>query len=113
MTITASLVQNTCYPSVAAAVDAYYSMMPVAHTAGTASYKFEYLQVAAIWNMRRTTISSTGVPTINFTVPVTAPTFPNCDPTEPYFDGMAIGWGVVGAMAAALSVIFIKKSFFR
>lgn len=113
MTITASLVQNTCYPSVAAAVDAYFSMMPVAHTTGTTSYKLEYLQVAGAWNMRGTSIDNLGNATINYTVAATVPTFPNCDPTEAYFDGMAIGWGVVGAMVAALSVIFIKRTFFR
>jgi hypothetical protein len=41
-----------------------------------------------------------------------------CDYTGPthvqaYFDGMAIGWGVVAAMVSALSILFIKKSFFR
>lgn len=113
MTITASLVHNTCYPSVVAAVDAYFSTMPVVLTPGITSYKIEHLQVAGVWNMRGTSIDNLGNATINYTVAATAPTFPNCDPTEAYFDGMAIGWGVVGAMVSAFSVIFIKKTFFR
>lgn len=42
-----------------------------------------------------------------------------CDPgltdtaTVFFMDGLQMGWGVVAAMAAALAVIFIKKSFFR
>lgn len=39
-----------------------------------------------------------------------------CDPvisTTPFFDGMTMGWGVVAAMAAASSIIFLKYSFFR
>lgn len=43
-----------------------------------------------------------------------------CDPADTlgtntafYADGMQMGWGVVSAMAAALAIIFIKKSFFR
>lgn len=43
-------------------------------------------------------------------------TLMQCDPdvsTTPFFDGMAMGWGVVSAMAAALAIIFIKKAFFR
>lgn len=39
-----------------------------------------------------------------------------CDPavdTSAFMDGMQLGWGVVAAMAAALSIIFIKKAFFR
>lgn len=39
-----------------------------------------------------------------------------CDPavdTTAFMDGMAIGWGIVGAMVAALAVIYIKQAFFR
>lgn len=42
-----------------------------------------------------------------------------CDPvaidqsTVMFNDGLQMGWGVVAAMAAALSIIFIKKAFFR
>lgn len=46
-------------------------------------------------------------------------TLMQCDPgltdtaTVFFMDGLQMGWGVVAAMAAALAVIFIKKSFFR
>lgn len=39
-----------------------------------------------------------------------------CDPavdTTAFMDGMQMGWGVVAAMFAALSIIFIKQAFFR
>lgn len=39
-----------------------------------------------------------------------------CDPavdTTAFMDGMQIGWGVVGAMIAALAVIFLKKAYFQ
>lgn len=46
--------------------------------------------------------------------------FSACDPdlqssksVAMFNDGLQMGWGVVAAMAAALSIIFIKKSFFR
>lgn len=46
--------------------------------------------------------------------------FVPCDPdlqssksVAMFSDGLQMGWGVVAAMAAALSIIFIKKSFFR
>lgn len=113
MAITASLVNNTCYPSVAAAVDAYFSMLPVVFTSGLTSYKIEHLQVAGVWNMRGTSIDNLGNSTINYTVAATAPTFPNCDATAPYFDGMQIGWGVVLAMVSALSIIFLKQALFK
>lgn len=46
-------------------------------------------------------------------------TLMQCDPvaidqsTVMFNDGLQMGWGVVAAMAAALSIIFIKKAFFR
>jgi hypothetical protein len=77
---------------------------------GTTNIVVEYIQVTGVWNIRKSTFSSTGVQTINYTKPVTAPVFPSCDVTASYFDGMQIGWGVVAAMAAAASVPFLKKA---
>lgn len=113
MAVTASLVNNTCHPSVAFAVDAYFSTLPVVLTPGIISYKIEHLQVAGVWNIRGTSIDNAGNATINYTVLATAPTFPNCDATAAYFDGMQIGWGVVAAMASALSIIFLKQALFK
>ena len=43
-----------------------------------------------------------------------------CDPDDTlgthaaaFADGLEMGWGVVAAMAVALSIIFIKRAFFR
>lgn len=114
MPLTPTLANNTCHASIAAAVDSYYSAVPIATSVtGLTSYTLEYISVAGVWYLQKTTYSNNGNVNINFTVPVVAPTFPDCDLTAPYFDGMAMGWGVVGAMAAALSVIFIKKSLFQ
>lgn len=114
MAVTASLVNNTCHPTVAVAVNSYFSSLPVSIQVGSPdSYMLEHIQIAGVWNMQKTTINNLGNPTINFTVAATVPTFPDCDMTEPFFDGMQIGWGVVAAMAGALSVIFIKKALFR
>lgn len=113
MAVTSSLVNNVCYPSVAAANDAYFSSIPVALVAGQTSYETRYLQIAGAWNVQQTSIDKFGNISIVYTKPVVAPAFPGCDYSEPFFDGMAMGWGVVGAMAAALSVIFVRKAFFR
>lgn len=44
----------------------------------------------------------------------------SCDPVisqavnvQMFNDGMQMGWGIIAAMAGALAVIFLKKSFFR
>lgn len=114
MAITATLVDNVCHQSLGAAADAYFGAIPVAlDVTSSMSYQLEYLKISGIWYLRKTTFSSSGVATINFTVPGVTPVFPDCDATASFFDGMQIGWGVVAAMAAAFSVIFIKKAFFR
>lgn len=110
MAATASLVNNICYPSVAAAVDAYFSAIPVKYTAGSTSYRLEHVQVSGVWNIKSTAIDNQGTETVNYTVAATVPTFPNCDHTEPFFDGMAMGWGVAGAMIAALAIISLKDA---
>ena len=43
-------------------------------------------------------------------------TLVQCDPaleTNAFMDGMQIGWGIVGAMIAALAVMFLKKAYFQ
>lgn len=116
MAVTASLVNNTCHLSLSAAANAYFSSLPASTSAsGTSTIVIEniYYPPFLSWTLKKTTYSAAGVPTVNFWVVVNPPPFPDCDATAPYFDGMQIGWGVVSAMAAALSVIFIKKAFFR
>lgn len=116
MAVTASLVNNTCHPSLSSAANAYFSSLPASTSAsGTDTIVIEniYYPPLLAWTLKKTTYSAAGVPTFNFWVVVNPPPFPDCDATAPYFDGMQIGWGVVAAMAAALSVIFIKKAFFR
>lgn len=112
MAFTPTLYNSVCYPSVASAADAYFSSIaPSLLVSGTTSYQLYYLPIAGVWNLRKVTISSAGVPTVNFTVPVAPPTFPNCDLTQNYFDGMQIGWGVVAAMFGAYAIVFLKKAF--
>lgn len=114
MALTPTLVGNTCYPSLTEAADAYFSAIPVATSVtGLTSYQFEYFKNAAVWYMQKLTIANNGNITVNFVLPALPPTFPDCDLTAPYLDGIAIGWGVAGAMFAALSVIFISKAFFK
>lgn len=112
MAATPTLVNSVCYPSVASAADAYFSSVaPSLLVSSTSSYQLYFLPISGVWNLRKVTVSSTGVPIVNFTVPVTPPTFAKCDLTQNYFDGMQIGWGVVAAMVLAYAIIFLKKAF--
>lgn len=112
MGLTPTFFNGVCHSSVASAADAYFtSIAPSLLVSSTTSYQLYYLPISGVWNLRKVTISSTGVPTVNFTVPVAPPTFQNCDLTQNYFDGMQIGWGVVAAMVFAYAIVFLKKAF--
>lgn len=115
MAITASFYNNICYSTVVAAQDAYFSHMPVSLVAGvTQSYQLEYLPNGiGGWTLRKLDIDNAGNATMIYNVAVTPPLFPECDNAQFFTDGMQMGWGVVGAMVAAFSVIFLKKAFFR
>jgi len=43
-------------------------------------------------------------------VTATVPTFPSCDATEGFVDGVIIGWGIVAAMAGAFAFKLIQKA---
>lgn len=44
------------------------------------------------------------------TSPLTVPTFPSCDTTAEFFDGLAIGWLVVAAMVGAYAVHLLRRA---
>lgn len=113
MTITASLVNGVCYNDVQSAIDAYFSAQPSALLPGNNSILNLYQNVSGVWKMTQYQIDKFGVSTLQYSTNAVVPVFADCDATESFFDGMAIGWGVVSAMVAALSIMFIKKSFFR
>lgn len=114
MAITNSLVGNVCYPTVSSATDAFFSSLPVSIITSSAStFRLLHLKVGSQWKQNKVVYNSTGLETQIYTVDITAPTFPPCDPTQSYFDGMQIGWGIVAAMIAVYAVILIRKAFFQ
>lgn len=98
-----------CYPSQAEALDAYYSQVAPAATPGTTSYVLEYVKTGTVWQQKSYSISSTGVWTTRSTTNAPVITFPACDPSASFFDGMAIGWGVAVAMVAVGAMMMMKK----
>jgi len=113
MALTNTLVNNVCYPSVSDAADAFYSQIPVSLLVGaTDSYRLLHVKTGSVWYIHKLLISSSGSRSVLFNEAVTPPTFPQCDATAAYFDGMQIGWGVVTAMIAVYTVIMIRKALF-
>lgn len=104
---------GVCYATQAEAVTAFVSLSP--------SVNGQYLTT---FNAIPSGLSSIGVSlnTMDLSLPANvfvphAATIPlrACDSlvsVTSFNDGMQIGWGIVAAMLAALSIVIIKKSFF-
>lgn len=113
MSLTNSLVNSVCYPSASIAEDNFYSSVPaVIHVGATDSYQITHVKTSGGWVQLKQQISPSGSFSTVYSTAVTPPVFPPCDATQAYFDGMEIGWGVVGAMIAVSSVILIRKALF-
>lgn len=103
--ISQTLVSNTCYSTVADADTAFYSSkLPITFQNATSTITVEYVQLAGVWNIRKTTVSAAGVTTVNYTKPVTAPVFPSCDTLQGFNDGLLISSGLT--LACVTAVIF-------
>lgn len=121
MPLTPTLVGSVCYSSVTVAADAYFGAIPTAVSINGAIttvvqhvfYIPAALPGAGYWTIKSISYNATGIPSTNFWRSVTAPAFPGCDVSQPYLDGIEIGWGVAAAMFSALAIIFLKKSFYR
>ena len=110
MPSTASLVNGSCYVSAAAAADAFFSQQPAAFTSGAVSYLSNFQNDAGVWKLYQYSIDAAGAYTLRSATVATVPTFPLCDSTESFFDGMAIGWGITLAIIAAYSFTQLRKA---
>lgn len=110
MAMTGAIFGENCYPSNAEALDAYYSQVAPAQTPGTTSYVNEFVKVSGVWQVKQYSVSSTGVWTTRSTTAAPVVTFPACDPSGSFMDGITVGWGVAAAMVLASSLVLIKRA---
>lgn len=110
MALTGALVRDQCLPSQAEALDAFYSATVPAYTAGTTSYMGEFVKVAGVWKIQRYSISSTGTVTTLTASNAPVITFPACDPTINFMDGVAIGWGIAAAIVVAFTFKLMQRA---
>lgn len=114
MALTGFWMHGICRASQAEAIDAFISVSPV-----ISGQYFTTLSAIPSGTGSMTVGTNTmDLASVSNTFQAHSGTLPlkPCDPaisTEPFFDGMTMGWGVVSAMAAAAAIIFIKKAFFR
>jgi len=99
--------QDVCHSTLANATAAKWSEQPAGATAGTTSYLINPEWSGTAWVLKKYTISSTGVITLNSTTNAPVLAFPPCDTFTNFQDGMALGWGVAAAMIAAYAIKFL------
>lgn len=109
MAMTGAMLGTKCHNTPAEAVDAFYSAASPSLVSGSTSYLTEFVKESGAWKVKQWTISSTGVTTLRYTQNAPIPTFPACDPTEKFFDGMAMGWGIAAAMIAVSAVMLARR----
>lgn len=109
MAMTGAIYGQKCFNTPDLAVDAYYSNVAPAQTPGATTYVIEFVKTGAVWYQKSYSVSSTGVWTTRSTTAAPVPTFPACDPSEKFLDGVTIGWGIGSAMIAVAALMFIKR----
>jgi len=109
-----ALVGERCFATNTDAADFFFSKKDPGYTAGDTSYLSWFEKsVGNVWQIKRQSISPTGVITNLATSNATVPTFAACDQMAPFSDGMTLGWGVASAMLVVFAVKFIAKGLKR
>ncbi|WP_374279228.1 hypothetical protein [Azonexus sp.] len=103
MALTGYLHQSQCFASLADATAAHWSREPVAVTPGSPSILTDVVYDGSAWVMRSYSVGSGGASLVS-SVSLPPPTFPRCDPFEPFQDGMLMGSGVAAAMILAFII---------
>jgi hypothetical protein len=104
-----ALVGARCFSSNAEATDAVYSAAPIGQSVGQTTYLSEFVQSSGTWVVRRSVVASDGTVTQMADAQAPALSFPVCDTTGQFTDGMTVGWGVVAAMAAAWAIVALRR----
>ena len=103
MSLTGSVVANTCYASAPVAVDAYFSAIaPVTLADGSL---VSYVKPWGFWD--RMLVSPSGA--VSYTSAV-VPVFPTCDPTAGFADGVLFSSVVVVLIFLAVSFGIVARA---
>lgn len=110
MAMTGAISGNRCFVSQDEANDAFYSASLPSIQSGATTYLTETVKVSGVWKIQRFSIAPDGVVTSLAESNAPVMTFPACDPTETFFDGMAIGWDIAAAMVVAASLKLMQRA---
>lgn len=105
-----SLVNGKCFATNALAADDFFASKDPSYTAGTTSYLSWFEKSTGnVWQIKRQSISSTGTVTNLTTSNATVPTFPVCDESGQFNDGLALGWLVASVIVLAWGLAQVRK----
>ena len=106
-----ALLGNTCLPSATDAADAYLSAQPVSFgNSGTTQIMTLYNKSGTTWRTQTYTKTTTATAwTLSSTTNLPALTFVTCNQSQPFTDGMVVGWGVAAAMIAVAALMHMRK----
>lgn len=78
--------KGVCYGTTQEAINGFYSAhQPVYQLSATNSYKLQWLYVAGVWKEQKSTITNTGVSTVNYTINAPTNVYANCTTNGPTF----------------------------
>lgn len=103
-----ALRENSCYPSQAEAVDAYFLGAPVSIVAGQQSQIARFEKVGGTWMVQGFDVGATGT-TLIYSTPAVVPVFPDCDELQGFKDGLAVGWMVAAALIGAAALMALRR----
>lgn len=102
---TGYLTNGQCYPTLFEAESAHWSQVAGGVVpSGNTSYLIDYAWDGSQFVAQRYTISNSGAMSLTSTTALPSLSFPTCDPTASFYDGMTLGWGVLAACVAAFGV---------
>jgi hypothetical protein len=100
---------GVCLPTLAEATALHWAANPAFITPGSTSYLADVVFNGTVWQLKKYTLSSGGVLTLNSTTSLPALTFPTCDTMTLFNDGMTIGWGVAAAIIGAWVIKNLRR----
>lgn len=102
-----SLYNNHCYENSQDATNAFFTASAPTIGPGNPAYLYNVFQWAgdSEWYVRKQNLT-TGTYVDYWASP---PSFPACDPSETFVDGVIVGWGVVGALVIGWAAHLMKR----
>lgn len=95
-----------CYETSSEATDAFFSSVAPSVSASP-PVQVVFTKSSGDWFFQTYSMGTTA--SLQSSTPAVAPSFPSCSSLDQFLDGVALGWGVAGAMILAWAVSFLRR----